>query len=336
MSDQILESQRCLATKGGGNNCELRNGHAGPHKWPNGNVAPLRAVAVDATAEKTEAPAPAPKAPEPERAEVELPPQPDHATEEDGEEEDAIDRRDAPPLEPGVQHAEAIVPAKAPLSTFSIGVGGIRIENLDQLWRFANVVVRSGIAPEGDTPETVMIKIELGLEVGLAPMQSLSNIAVINRRAGLFGDAGLALVRASGQLEDFDEWFEVDGKTVVTLPAWTKLEQWNDTTTAHCLSKRKNMPREIVRSFSVAQAKAAKLWAKTGRGGTDTPWITHPWRMLQFRARWFNLRDGFGDRLKGFRSAEELQDMAIIDTTAVSSSDSEARPRRISETAATS
>jgi hypothetical protein len=52
----------------------------------------------------------------------------------------------------------------------------------------------------------------------------------------------------------------------------------------------------------VADAKAAKLWGKSG------PWTDYPRRMLKFRARGFVLRDVFGDVLKGLRTAEEVRD----------------------------
>jgi hypothetical protein len=54
--------------------------------------------------------------------------------------------------------------------------------------------------------------------------------------------------------------------------------------------------------FTVADAKKAGLWGKTG------PWTQYPKRMLQMRARGFALRDAFPDVLKGLVTAEEAQD----------------------------
>jgi hypothetical protein len=54
--------------------------------------------------------------------------------------------------------------------------------------------------------------------------------------------------------------------------------------------------------FSVADAKRAGLWGKSG------PWTQYPRRMLQLRARGFALRDAFPDVLKGLVTAEEAQD----------------------------
>ena len=44
-----------------------------------------------------------------------------------------------------------------------------------------------------------------GAEIGLQPLQAMQNIAVINGRPSLWGDAVLALVRSSGLLEQFEE-----------------------------------------------------------------------------------------------------------------------------------
>jgi hypothetical protein len=170
---------------------------------------------------------------------------------------------------------------------------GVQIDSIDALFRFAKAVSLSGMAPKGmEKPETILVAVQMGLELGMTPMSALQNIAVINGRPGIFGDAALALVRQSGLCE----WIE------------EKLEGKGDERVAICRSKRKGDPRPRETSFSVQDAKLAKLWGKRGRDGQDTPWTTYPERMLQFRARGFNLRDNFPDVLKGFKTTEELQD----------------------------
>ena len=56
-------------------------------------------------------------------------------------------------------------------------------------------------------------------------------------------------------------------------------------------------------TFSEQDAKVAGLWGKSG------PWKQYPKRMLQMRARGFNLRDNFADILGGLITAEEARDM---------------------------
>jgi hypothetical protein len=59
---------------------------------------------------------------------------------------------------------------------------------------------------------------------------------------------------------------------------------------------------ETEATFSVADAKRAKLWGKSG------PWTQYPKRMLAMRARGFAIRDAFPDAMRGMITAEEAQD----------------------------
>ncbi|MDQ2079519.1 recombinase RecT [Xanthobacteraceae bacterium Astr-EGSB] len=123
-------------------------------------------------------------------------------------------------------------------------------------------------------------------------MQALQRIAVINGRPTIWGDAALALVRASRLLESIKE--EVDGE--------------GDAMVATCTVMRVGDLETVSRTFSVADAKTAGLWNKRGSSGQPTPWITHPKRMLQMRARAFALRDVFPDVMGGMYIAEEVVD----------------------------
>jgi len=127
--------------------------------------------------------------------------------------------------------------------------------------------------------------------MGIHPMQALQNIAVINSRPSLWGDAALALVRASPLCESVSEKREGD--------------------TAICTVKRRGEP-EQTRTFSINDAKRAGLWNKKG------PWQEYPARMLQMRARSFALRDVFPDVLCGMNLAEEVQDMPESETKIIS------------------
>src|SRR5208337_917565 len=108
-------------------------------------------------------------------------------------------------------------------------------------------------------------------------------------RPGLWGDAMMGLVEASGVLEEFKEYYQGD------YP--------KDDFTAVCVAKRKGHEAVIINEFSIGDAKLAGIWNKEG------PWKTYPKRMLKMRARGFTLRDGFADKLKGLKSAEELADI---------------------------
>ena len=175
---------------------------------------------------------------------------------------------------------------------------GIILSNMDEIWRFAETVIASGMAPKGiNNPAAATITIQMGMELGLPPMASLQNIAAINGRPSIWGDAMLGVVRSTGELEEFTEWFENAGTKLARTPS-----DFPDSVMAVCRVKRRGYD-PIESSFSVADAKRAKLWGKQG------PWTEYTARMLKFRARSFALRDEFGDALRGLYSAEEQRDL---------------------------
>lgn len=160
--------------------------------------------------------------------------------------------------------------------------------------RYAQLICRSSFVPDtfkgkaGD----VLIAIQMGQEIGLQPLQALQNIAVINGRPCVWGDALLALVQSHQSYEYIKEEFDEENMT------------------ATCKLKRKGCP-ECVKVFSVEDAKQARLWGKRG------PWTDYPKRMLQLRARGFALRDAFADALYGIITREEAED---YDQSAIKSS----------------
>lgn len=179
---------------------------------------------------------------------------------------------------------------RVPAPDVPIEGGVMKPTGFNALWRIACAIDKSGIKPAGcKDAESVFIALAAGLEVGLSPMQSIQNVMVVNNRPALFGDAPLGLVMASGLIADFSEKFEGEG----------------DNLTAVCRSKRKGFESHSETRFSVADAKKAGLW---GKGG---PWSQYPKRMLQFRARGFNLRDTFPDVLKGFVDDAEASDTPV-------------------------
>jgi hypothetical protein len=171
---------------------------------------------------------------------------------------------------------------------------GLQLTSIDDVMRFARIVVTSGLAPKSfDTPEKVVIALVTGMELGISAMQSLQGLAVTNGRIGVMGDLALALCQASPDFEDYDEqWLGTEGA-----------DDWGCRITV----KRKNQTPKVGQ-FTVHEAKKARLWEKRGKDNQPTPWITYPQRMLRYRALGFVLRDAFPDVLKGVKTVEELQD----------------------------
>jgi len=188
--------------------------------------------------------------------------------------------------------------------------------DIDQIWRYATIVSKSGMAPKDMTdPATITVAIMHGLEVGLTPLMALQRIAVINGRPMIWGDGAIGLVRASGLCEFIDESIAGDG----------------DNRVATCRVKRKGEIRPVERMFSVHDAKIAGLWNKSG------PWKDYPRRMLQMRARAFALRDCFADVLGGLYIAEEfvgdepMKDVTPPRTQDAPDPDAEAQPQAIEQ-----
>jgi hypothetical protein len=154
--------------------------------------------------------------------------------------------------------------------------------------QFSEMLASSQMVPKAyqGKPQDIMVCVQWGYEIGLAPMQALQNIAVINGKPSVYGDAAMALVQASPVCEDVEEYFEGEG---------------TPNPIAVCVAKRKGR-KPVVAKFSVEDAKRAGLWGKQG------PWSAYPKRMMQMRARGFALRDAFPDVLKGLITAEEAQD----------------------------
>lgn len=166
----------------------------------------------------------------------------------------------------------------------------------------ANAMARSQLVPPAfkGKPDDCIIAIQMGLEVGLAPLAAIQNIAVINGRPSIWGDAALAVARASGVFDERRWSEELIG------------QEGSDGWTAVCRCARIN-GATVERRFSVADAKRAGLWSKQG------PWGQYPQRMLQMRARSWALRDCFTDALRGLQVAEEAADMIpYVETQEVS------------------
>lgn len=184
---------------------------------------------------------------------------------------------------------------QAPPVQVTLGERGLAPRDLNELWKFASMIASSDLAPKQyiGKPGNCAVAIEMGLELGLRPMQALQNIATVNGRPSIYGDAALALVKTSGLCAAHSEHFvgnpyDDDFRAVITT------------------QRRGEKP--YVEEFSVGDAKRADLWGKAG------PWKQYPRRMLQMRARGFCLRNIYPDVLMGMMTTEEAGD--FIETTA--------------------
>ena len=160
-------------------------------------------------------------------------------------------------------------------------------DNIESAFRLANALAASGdMVPKAfqGNPNATMAAIARGMEIGLAPMQALSSIAVINGRASIWGDALPALMQRAGHHIDVE--YEGEGERLTAVATLTR----GDTN------------KQVVRRFSIADAKRAGLLGKQG------PWQQYPQRMIAHRARSWAIRDGAADALMGLGVAEEVSD----------------------------
>lgn len=162
-------------------------------------------------------------------------------------------------------------------------------QNFEHYYRIANMMSKSDMVPKGykDKAPDILIAMEMGRSLNLAPLSAIQNIAVINGKPALYGDGVLAVCSGHPEFENIIEEPIVDKEG--------KVEGFR------CMVKRKGRS-EVIRLFTVADAQKANLWGKAG------PWSQYPSRMLQMRARSFALRDCFADSLGGIRIVEEVQD----------------------------
>lgn len=180
----------------------------------------------------------------------------------------------------------ALVEMKSQSRALSNGI--LNPANLHEALEMAGVLCKSSLIPKDfqGNAGNVLVAIQWGMELGLAPMQALQSIAVINGRPSLWGDAVIALCKAHPVCEWVRE-YEEDGVAV-------------------CVTQRRGDPEPVERRFSMDDAKRAGLLGKPG------PWTQYPRRMMQMRARSWCLRDAYPDLLRGMAVAEEQQDRVIV------------------------
>jgi hypothetical protein len=171
--------------------------------------------------------------------------------------------------------------------------GGLMPRTYAELIDFAKMIAFSGMVPKNYQGQAgaVLVAFQMGAELGLTPMAAVRSIAVINGRPTVWGDAQLALVKSHPECEDVIE---------------DDLADIRKNQKATCIVKRRGR-HPVTRTFSIEDAKEAKLWGKQG------PWSQYWPRMMQMRARGFALRDSFADVLTGVVSTEEALDFGDVD-----------------------
>lgn len=183
-------------------------------------------------------------------------------------------------IEESVRQLEARVNRPSPM----------RLDSWEDVESFAERAAVADLTPQNyqGKPNDIIMAVMKGKEVGLPPITALESIAVIDKKACIYGQAVPGLCWASGKCEDIQEFFEG--------------EEGTDTYTAVCIVKRRGAPSPFIGRFSVKDSKVAGLYGKRVHG-------TYPKRMLQWRAR-YALDDAFPDVLMGLATREIVEEDA--------------------------
>lgn len=158
---------------------------------------------------------------------------------------------------------------------------------LSEAQEMSETFSKSQLLPEHfrGKPADVFLAISLGLELGLPPVTALQSVYVVHGRPGLYADAMVALVLASGLAEYFH--------LVEMTPAKAVWE-----------TKRRGAPQATRIEITIEQARIAG-WASQNK-----KYDTEPDVMLSARAKSRLAKQVYPDVLKGIASVEEIRDGA--------------------------
>lgn len=158
------------------------------------------------------------------------------------------------------------------------------LEIYKELVPLADRFSKSNLIPSGfKRPEDALYAIALGHELGLSPIYSLNNIAVINGKPTLSADCKLAICKSSPEFGGVDI---KDSSTSCTVTL--KRKYANGTMESRTVT------------FTIEDAKKAGLMNKD-------VWAKYPARMLRARALGYACTDVFGDLLAGIYTPEEAE-----------------------------
>lgn len=177
-----------------------------------------------------------------------------------------------------------------------VGKHGIEIDTLEKLEAMADYVLKSGLAPkECNSVANIIVRAQMGMELGLSFMYSIQNIANINGRPAIWGDAIPALVLSSGLCAEFAGRFvgKDDGS-------------YTDDFRYEVTARRKGHETASVVSFSVGDAKKAGLWGKN-------VWAPYPKDMMRHKAVARAAKIVFPDVLGGIACAEDIRDYIEVE-----------------------
>jgi len=156
---------------------------------------------------------------------------------------------------------------------------GLSLASIDDVTRLATIAVKSKLTKLGLVEEAAVI-LMTGRELGLAPMQSLRGIYVVDGKPTLSADMMVAVIRKSGQCE-----------------TWRVVESTAERCTI--TTRRKGESADASRTWTRADADRAGVTHKD-------PWRKYPAAMLRHRCAADLARQEYPDVLLGLYDPDEM------------------------------
>lgn len=175
--------------------------------------------------------------------------------------------------------------------------------------RLADRLARSGLIPEAlrGKPGDVLIVLMTGHELGLAPMQALRGLHVVNGRPIMAADLAVALVKRSPACGHFSLLESTDARATYE-------------------TQRRGEPGKTRLTWTIEQADAAGL---LNRG----PWKQTPAAMLRARCALALARAVYPDLLMGIYDPDEIADAQPVRVVGASSTSAGPGPAELNQTA---
>lgn len=244
---------------------------------------------------------------------------------------------DTPQVAPPPSPPPAVVRPTVTLEAQSVGVLPIVPTNIDEAQRYASGLIRAGQVPDAfkyrrdvfnDSEDVekgapryrerkgdingplVLAGVLKSLEMGVPVQAGLGGLLPLNGRFTVWGDLFVGVMQRAGKIKNHS--------AVRTGPQFdpdTPITEWPDDYGWTVSYWRVGQENPYVATFTVRDARRAKLWANTDR----ETWVKYPDRMLFNRARAWALRDGFSDALIQYDLAgiaEEMLDAMPVEKEA--------------------
>lgn len=175
----------------------------------------------------------------------------------------------------------------------------------NELYNYAKEISQTEFVPDQmrNKPAAVLACWQKGHEVGLPPMASLQNIAIINGRPSIHSGGYWSLVVG----HPLCEWTEELSSEEALKAGY-----------GECTVKRRGAPHAKTRRFTIEMAKTAGLWGGTGDSQEKrekSVWFKYPGRMLQMRARHLAGDDAIPEAAQGLIPSDIAEELEPRDVT---------------------